>query len=79
MVGLAPMHGVNDQAFETFGLADAATVQAWASQNHIGMLGGRSLGRDVQCPAPVAVAQSDCSGVTQDPYAFAEALGAFTG
>jgi hypothetical protein len=79
MVGVTPMIGINNQAFEIFGLADAATVQAWASQNHIGMLGAWSLGRDVQCPAPVAVAQTDCSGVDQASYAFAKALGAFTG
>jgi chitinase len=79
MVGITPMLGINDQAFETFGLADAATVQAWASQNHIGLVGAWSLNRDVQCAHPVAVAQPDCSGVTQDPYAFAKTLGAFTG
>jgi hypothetical protein len=79
MVGVTPMIGINDQPVEIFGLADAATVQAWASQNHIGMLGMWSLGRDEQCPALFPVAQPNCSGVAQNKYAFAKALGAFTG
>jgi hypothetical protein len=39
MAGIRPMPGIDDPAFEIFGPADAATVQAWASQNHIGRLG----------------------------------------
>jgi hypothetical protein len=75
MVGLTPMIGINDQDYEVFTTQDAATVAAWATANHIGMLGMWSLGHDHPCP------QTDgkCSGTPQSDWQFATTLGAFTG
>ena len=37
-----------------------------------------ALGRDNQCATPVTTKQLKCSGVTQDDWAFAHALNAFS-
>jgi hypothetical protein len=38
------------------------------------MLSMWQLGRDKQCAQPVTTAQTDCSGVSQSPWAFARLL-----
>ncbi|HEX8104266.1 MAG TPA: FG-GAP-like repeat-containing protein, partial [Solirubrobacteraceae bacterium] len=78
-VGITPMIGINDVAQEVFTLADAAELAAWAGENGVGMLGMWQTGRDKQCPAPTTTTSLDCSGVSQSPWAFTRALGAFRG
>jgi hypothetical protein len=78
MVGVTPMLGINDDPAETFTTADAQKVASWATTQHIGMVGMWALGRDTACVWPMP-AGAGCSGVDQTPYAFAKALGAFTG
>ena len=78
-VGVTPMIGINDVATETFTLADAQQLAAFARSRHIGLLSMWQLGRDRACAKPVRTAQVDCSGVAQDPWQFARALGSFHG
>jgi hypothetical protein len=75
-LGLTVMVGANDTAGETFTLADARTVSAFATGHGVGGLSMWSLGRDRPCPrGSAAGAQPTCSGVAQSPLAFARALG----
>jgi hypothetical protein len=75
-LGLTVMVGANDTAGETFTLADARTVSAYAAGHGLGGLSMWSLGRDRACaPGSAVGAQPTCSGVSQSPLAFARALG----
>jgi hypothetical protein len=74
-LGLTVMIGRNDIADEVFTLADARAVVGFARRIRLGSLSMWSLGRDRQCPAGTPpVAQPTCSGVAQQPYAFARIL-----
>ncbi len=73
MVGLTPMIGLNDTAPETFTLADAATVKAWAEANDIRLLSMWSLNRD----HPGSGLSPTHSGISQDDLAFCEAFKPF--
>ncbi|MEU1847767.1 chitinase [Streptomyces sp. NPDC019990] len=77
-MALTSMIGVNDIEGETFTLADAAEVRAFAEEKGIGWVSMWSAGRDRQCPDGTAAdpAATGCSGVRQSPGAFGEA---FTG
>jgi chitinase len=77
-LGLTVMIGRNDIADEIFTLADARAVVSFARRVRLGALSMWSLGRDRQCPAGTPpVAQPTCSGVAQQPYAFARILRGF--
>ncbi|MCA8407690.1 chitinase [Burkholderia cenocepacia] len=71
MVGVTPMIGVNDVQGETFTLANAQTVLNAAIANGYGFFGNWSVGRDQACPSGGTYASPTCSGVAQQPYAFA--------
>lgn len=77
-VGITPMIGQTDVATERFTLADAETVNAFAREHGVGLLGMWSLNRDRTCTAPLpsvlTVVQTSCSGVDQKGESFAEAL-----
>jgi hypothetical protein len=73
------MVGINDVPTEKFYVADAQQLAAFASQQHIGMLGMWQLNRDKQCPGPTTTTQETCSGVTQAPWQFSQTLNAFAG
>ncbi|TQS43752.1 hypothetical protein [Cryptosporangium phraense] len=80
MIGITPMIGANDTKGETFSLDNAKTVTQFATKNGIGMLGYWAAGRDTQCGADVATQPvANCSGVDQDPYAFASVFKAVLG
>ncbi|WP_086562516.1 chitinase [Streptomyces africanus] len=75
-MALTSMIGVNDVDGETFTLADAAEVRAFAEEKGIGWVSMWSAARDRQCAdgsAPDRPA-TDCSGVRQRPGAFGEAF-----
>ncbi|WP_241303817.1 chitinase, partial [Burkholderia stabilis] len=72
MVGVTPMIGVNDVQGETFTLANAQSVLNAAVANGYGFFGNWSVGRDQPCPNNGAYASPTCSGVAQQPYAFAQ-------
>ncbi|MFJ5679699.1 chitinase [Streptomyces sp. NPDC093097] len=88
-LGITPMIGVNDDG-STFSLADATALANWAASNGVGRMSFWSVSRDQACAfatkAPAkgatdaaqttALASSPvCSGVSQSPYAFTDALG----
>ncbi|MGE5113835.1 MAG: chitinase [Acidobacteriaceae bacterium] len=76
-LGITPMIGVNDTAGESFTLADARTVMAYARDNRdsIGLLAFWSIGRDNgNCDG---VAKPDCSGIKQKEWDFARIFGEF--
>jgi len=65
---------------ETFTVADAQVVAAFANQHHIGRVAMWSLTRDQQCAQGAGVwAEATCSSILQSPYAFSHAFEAFTG
>jgi cell division septation protein DedD len=80
MVGITPMIGVNDTQGETFTVADAQVVAAFAAQHHVGRVAMWSLTRDTQCSGGAETwADATCSSILQSPYAFSHAFETFTG
>ena len=80
MVGVTPMIGVNDQADEVFGLTDARRLVAFARAKHLGRLAFWSGARDRACVGGIQrYPQDDCSSVSQRPWAFSLAFGAYRG
>ncbi|MEU3849609.1 chitinase [Streptomyces sp. NPDC029554] len=75
-MALTSMIGVNDVAGETFTLADAAEVRAFAEEKGIAWVSMWSTARDRQCAAgtDTGEAATDCSGVRQSSGAFAKAF-----
>ena len=78
LTGITPMLGLNDVAPEVFTLADAQMLYDFADQNGIGLLSMWSLGRDKSCPNNGAYVSPVCSGIVQQPYAFANLFKGFT-
>ncbi|QXJ24939.1 chitinase [Actinomadura graeca] len=75
-LAVTPMIGVNDVAGETFTLADAAQVGAFARARGLAWTSMWSANRDRPCPGGVkSQADPTCSGVDQEPLAFTSALG----
>jgi hypothetical protein len=74
LIGITPMIGINDTSDEVFTAANATQLASYARSKHLGMLGMWALGRDKQCAQPVTTAQTNCSGVSQAPWAFAKQL-----
>ncbi|GAA4784654.1 chitinase [Streptomyces ziwulingensis] len=75
-MALTSMLGVNDVAGETFTLADAAEVRAFAEEKEIAWVSMWSTFRDRSCGGDSGAddAATDCSGVTQEDGAFGEAF-----
>ncbi|KVO43637.1 chitinase [Burkholderia ubonensis] len=71
MVGVTPMIGVNDTQGETFTLDNAQSVLNAGVNNGYGFISYWSATRDKQCDSNSGYASPICSGVTQQPYAFA--------
>jgi hypothetical protein len=70
MIGLTPMLGVNDVEIETFTLADAEQITAFALEKGIRRLAMWSLERDKACVSGVRAKLPNCSGILQDDLAF---------
>lgn len=76
-LALTSMIGVNDVDNETFTLSDAAQVRAFAQERNIAWVSMWSTFRDQQCGSGSESSDdvaTNCSGVTQEAGAFAEAL-----
>lgn len=75
-MALTSMIGVNDVGNETFTLADAAEVRAFAEDKGIAWVSMWATARDRQCAdgSDPAKAATDCSGVTQRSGAFGKAF-----
>ncbi|AXG78402.1 glycoside hydrolase family 18 protein [Streptomyces paludis] len=73
---ITAMIGVNDVAGETFTLADATQLRAFARRKGVGTLSMWATFRDQRCADGVSTAKASdaCSGVDQKTGAFAKAL-----
>ena len=78
MLGNTPMIGQNDSSGEIFTLADASTVESYASQQGIAMLSFWSEGRDNGGCSGQTSASSTCSGLTQSTGQFTQVFQSFT-
>jgi hypothetical protein len=79
-VAVTPMIGVNDTSDEVFTVADATQLANFAATEHLAWLSMWSAARDTQCSGGAeSYADPSCSSIVQSPYAFAKALGAYTG
>ncbi len=81
-MGITPMIGQNDLVGERFTLDDAAGVNRFAIDNGLGRVSMWSANRDDDCGAnypDLTRVSNNCSGVKQDPGAFATALSAGIG
>ncbi|MEU6090495.1 cellulose binding domain-containing protein [Streptomyces sp. NPDC047085] len=77
-VAVTPMLGVNDVSSEVFKVDDATQLVNFAKSKGLGWLSMWSVTRDKQCPGgPKPAADATCSSITQDPFAFSKAFGAF--
>ncbi|MEU6357020.1 cellulose binding domain-containing protein [Streptomyces sp. NPDC047072] len=77
-VAVTPMLGVNDVASETFTVADASQLVAFAKAKGLGWLSMWSATRDKQCSGGAKnYADATCSSVVQDPFAFSKAFAAY--
>ena len=70
MLGATPMIGVNDDPAEIFTLDDAASLAAFAKQNHLGLIAFWAINRDQPGSGSLGV----YSGAQDQPYAFHDAL-----
>ena len=79
-VAVTPMIGVNDVASETFTVADAKQLAAFAATKHLAWLAMWSGTRDKPCDGGAkAYADASCSSIAQQPLDFTKAFGAYTG
>ncbi|MET8767613.1 cellulose binding domain-containing protein [Streptomyces sp. NPDC004658] len=77
-VAVTPMIGVNDVSSEVFKVDDAAQLVDFARSKGLGWLSMWSATRDKQCAGGTKpTADATCSSVTQDPFAFSKAFGAY--
>ncbi|WP_218010428.1 chitinase [Actinomadura chibensis] len=74
-LAVTPMIGVNDVVTETFTLADAARVAAFASAKGLAWTAMWSANRDKPCPGGAKPqADATCSSVDQQPFAYSKAF-----
>ncbi len=83
-LGLTPMIGQNDNAYEVFTTSDAKSLNAFAVSNQVGRMSMWSANRDITCGSnyvTLSIVSTSCSGVNEgQPGTFAELLGkGFTG
>lgn len=77
-IGVTPMIGVNDIVSEVFTLADAQMLEDYAETDpNVVRLSMWSVARDNGDGAGAAYASPFNSGISQDPYDFAEIFGEF--
>ena len=77
-VAVTPMIGVNDTSSETFTVADASTLAAWAKTKGLAWLSMWSATRDSECSGGAQTyASATCSSVVQSAGAFGQGLGAY--
>ncbi|MCW3017950.1 MAG: Chitinase, partial [Solirubrobacterales bacterium] len=76
--GISSMDGHTDEASETVSVEDFETMLAFAQQNHLARFTFWAVNRDRQCAAGQNAGE-DCSGITQQPYAFADVVARYHG
>lgn len=76
-IGATPMIGQSDVPGESFTLADAHSLAAFAKREHMARISMWSLNRDEQCSASTPSeggTSNHCSGVEQSPLQFSKAF-----
>ena len=68
-IGVTPMIGINDVAQNIFTLDNAKTVETFAEENKVGMIGMWELGRD----KPGTSGGYTNTGLSDPAYSFAQA------
>ncbi|MFE1448686.1 glycoside hydrolase family 18 protein [Streptomyces olivaceoviridis] len=77
-VAVTPMIGVNDVSSEVFKADDATQLVDFARSKGLGWLSMWSATRDKQCAGGTKpTADATCSSVTQEPFTFSKAFGAY--
>jgi chitinase len=76
--GISSMNGETDESDETVSVENFETMLAFAQQNHLARFTFWAVNRDRQC-AGAETAGEDCSGITQQPYAFADVIAQYHG
>jgi len=76
--GISSMNGETDEASETVSLGDFQTMLAFATSHHLGRMSFWAVNRDRPCQAK-RTPEEECSGISQTPFAFAEALAGYHG
>ncbi len=76
--GISSMNGHTDEASETVSVEDFETMLAFAQQNHIARFTFWAVNRDRQCNSSENAGE-DCSGITQQPYAFSDVIARYHG
>ncbi|KUY50827.1 MULTISPECIES: chitinase [unclassified Burkholderia] len=79
LVGVTPMIGRNDAVAEFFTIDNAQHLQKVAMDNHYGFASSWSVSRDRSCPDHATYTSPTCSGIVQEPYAFASIFTAING
>jgi chitinase len=76
--GISSMNGETDEADETVSVENFETMLAFAQQNHLARFTFWAVNRDRQCSG-AENAGEDCSGITQQPYAFTDVVARYHG
>ncbi|HTJ72001.1 MAG TPA: cellulose binding domain-containing protein [Actinospica sp.] len=77
-IAITPMIGVNDDSAETFTVADASSLAAWAKSKNLAWLSMWSATRDTECSGGAQTyASATCSSVVQSAGAFGKGLGQY--
>lgn len=80
MVAVTPMIGLNDDTSETFTLADASSLVAFAQTKHLAWLSFWSATRDSECSGGAITYTDDtCSSVVQTAGQYGQTMSAYTG
>lgn len=77
-IGISSMNGQTDDSDETVSVADFQTMLAFAQTNDLARFTFWSVNRDRSC-AGDDTDSSSCSGIDQQPYAFAEVVAQYHG
>jgi chitinase len=79
LIGVTPMIGMNDVQGETFSLDNARSLLSNARANEYRVVSNWSVGRDQACPGNGAYTSPTCSGILQQPFAFAKVFRQLSG
>jgi chitinase len=78
-VGVSSMNGDTDESDETVSTADFRQLLGFATSEHLARLTYWAVNRDRSCTAGLSLADGDCDGISQSPYAFTDLVASYTG
>jgi chitinase len=76
--GISSMNGHTDEADETVSTQNLSEMLAFAREKHLARLTFWSVNRDREC-AGATQGADECSGVSQQPYAYSDLIAQYTG